>query len=203
LGLSTTEIGLLYLDYAGITALSNIYFGRVANRGRRKLLIFAGCLAGLVAFFFLPKAYSLNQVLVLMALIGLGMGVGNPAAAALIADTTCATRRGESFGIFNTARMSGVVVGPLIAGLVADLYGANGAIYAFTGISSAITVGITVVREPRAGPICTVDGYRSIGIGIVNGFWISQLCFSKIQRFNFDWPLNKIAPMLLILWTHN
>lgn len=155
LGISTTEIGLLYLDYAGITALSNIYFGRVSDQGRRKLLVFAGCLAGLVAFFFLPKAYSLPQVLVLMALIGLGMGVGNPAAAALIADTTCVTRRGESFGIFNTARMSGVVVGPLIAGLVADLYGVNGAIYAFTGISAAITIGTMVVREPRSEPICT------------------------------------------------
>lgn len=155
LGISTTEIGLLYLDYAGITALSNIYFGRVSDRGRRKLLILAGCLAGLVAFFFLPKAYSLTQVLVLMALIGLGMGMGNPAAAALIADTTCVARRGESFGIFNTARMSGVVVGPLIAGLVADLYGVNGAIFAFTGISVAITFGTMVVREPRSGPICT------------------------------------------------
>lgn len=155
LGISTTEIGLLYLDYAGITALSNIYFGRVADRGMRKLLVFAGCSAGLVAFLFLPMAYSLPQVLVLMALIGLGMGVGNPAAAAIIADTTCANRRGESFGIFNTARMSGVVVGPLIAGIVADLYGVNGAIYAFTWISAAITVGTLVVREPRAGPICT------------------------------------------------
>ena len=36
LGLSTTQIGLLYLDYAGITALSNIYFGKVADRGKRK-----------------------------------------------------------------------------------------------------------------------------------------------------------------------
>jgi DHA1 family multidrug resistance protein-like MFS transporter len=155
LGISTTEIGLLYLDYAGFTALSNIYFGRVADRGRRKLLVFAGCLAGLVAFFFLPKAYSLPQVLMLMALIGLGMGVGNPAAAALIADTTCVTRRGESFGIFNTARMSGVVVGPLIAGLVADLYGVNGSLLAFAGISTAITLGTLVVREPRDWPACT------------------------------------------------
>jgi MFS transporter, DHA1 family, multidrug resistance protein len=154
LGISTTEIGLLYLDYAGITAVSNIYFGKAADRGRRKLLLFAGCLAGLVAFILLPNANSLFQVLVLMALIGLGIGVGNPAAAALIADTTCMTRRGEIFGIFNTARMSGVVVGPLVAGLTADLYGVNGSLLAFAGISAAITIGTLVVREPRDWPIC-------------------------------------------------
>jgi len=84
------------------------------------LLSFAGCLAELVAFILLPNANSLFQVLLLMALIGLGMGVGNPAAAALIPDTTCMTRRGEIFGIFNTARMSSVVVGPLVTGLTAD-----------------------------------------------------------------------------------
>ena len=154
LGISTTEIGLLYLDYAGITALSNIYFGKAADRGRRKALVFAGCLAGLIAFFLLPRANSFSQVLMLMAMIGLGMGVGNPAAAALIADTTCITRRGESFGIFNTARMSGVVVGPLIAGLTADLYGVNGSLLAFAGISAAITLGTLVVREPRDWPAC-------------------------------------------------
>jgi DHA1 family multidrug resistance protein-like MFS transporter len=154
LGLSTTEIGLLYLDYAGITAISNIYFGKAADRGLRKLMISAGCLTGLIAFFFLPWASSLTQVLVLLAFIGLSLGIGNPAAAAIIADTTCQSRRGEIFGIFNTSRMSGVVIGPMIAGLVADLYGVNGSIFAFTGISAAITLGSLIVREPRDSAAC-------------------------------------------------
>jgi DHA1 family multidrug resistance protein-like MFS transporter len=154
IGLSTTEIGLLYLDYAGITAISNIYFGRAADRGRRKLLVFVGCLAGLISFFLLPWATSLTQVLALMAFIGLGLGIGNPAAAAMIADTTCQSRRGEIFGIFNTSRMLGVVIGPLIAGLMADLYGVNGTIFAFTGISVAITLGTLIIREPRDSTSC-------------------------------------------------
>ncbi len=149
LGISTTQIGLLYLDYAGITALSNIYFGKMADLGKRKLLIFAGCMAGLVAFSLLPHATSLLQVIMLMAFIGLGLGIGNPAAAALVADTTCTTRRGEIFGIFNTARMSGVVIGPLIAGLTTDIYGVNGAIYVFTGISAVITFGALIIKEPK------------------------------------------------------
>jgi hypothetical protein len=53
--------------------------------------------------------------------------------------------------------MSGVVVGPLIAGLTADLYGVNGSLLAFAGISAAITLGTLVVREPRAWPACTEE----------------------------------------------
>jgi MFS family permease len=96
----------------------------------------------------------LTQVLVLLAFIGLSLGIGNPAAAAMIADTTCTTRRGEIFGIFNTSRMSGVVIGPMIAGLLADLYGINGAIFAFTGIYAVITLGTLIVREPQDSVAC-------------------------------------------------
>lgn len=155
LGLSMTEIGLIYLVYGGTTALSNVYFGRQADRGRRKLLIFAGCLSGTIAFALLPRASSLLQVAVLFAALGTGLGIGNPAAAAIIADATCTSRRGEIFGLFNTSRMMGVVIGPLIAGIIADSYGVNGAIGAFTVVAALITLATSTVRDPLA--ICTVD----------------------------------------------
>lgn len=148
LGFSATDVGLIYLAYGGSTALSNIYFGRQADRGRRKLLIFAGCLAGAVSFAALSMAASLPQVVILFAGIGTGLGMGSPAAAALIADTTCGSRRGEIYGIFNTSRMSGVVVGPLVAGLTADAYGVSGAVTAFVAIAVGVTLLSLLVREP-------------------------------------------------------
>lgn len=148
LGLSATDVGLIYMAYGGGTALSNIYFGHQADRGRRKALIFAGCLSGASAFALLPRAFGLPEVALLFAAMGLGLGAGNPAAASLIADTTCATRRGEIFGIFNTARMSGVVVGPLIAGLTADTYGVSCTVSAFAAIAIAVTLFTFVVKEP-------------------------------------------------------
>jgi len=71
----------------------------------------------------------------------------------LIADTTCPSRRGEIFGIFNTSRMSGVVVGPLVAGLTADAWGVRGALAAFVVIAIAVTMLALAVREPMRG--CT------------------------------------------------
>jgi multidrug resistance protein len=155
LGFSTTDVGLIYLVYGGCTALSNIYFGRQADRGRRKLLIFAGCISGLVSFALLLGAETMIQVSILFAGLGLGLGMGGPAAAALIADTTCPARRGEIYGIFNTARMSGVVIGPLIAGLTADLHGVDGSIFVFTLLAAAITFGTLIIREPRDRMICS------------------------------------------------
>lgn len=147
LGFTTTDIGLIYLVYGGVTAISNIYFGRLSDRGRRRWLIFLGSLAGLISFALLFMAATLIQVLLLFAGLGLGLGICGPAAAALVADTTSPSRRGEIYGIFNTARMSGVVVGPIVAGLAADMQGIDGALYAFTLIALAVTLGAAAIRE--------------------------------------------------------
>jgi len=152
LGFSTTEVGLLYLVYGGTTAVSNIYFGREADRGRRKLLIFSGCLTGAVAFVLLIVASSLLQVVLLLAALGTGLGASNPAAASLIADSTSASRRGEIFGIFNTARMGGVVIGPLIAGIFADAYGINGSIAAFIVLGATVTLSTLAAKEVTGAP---------------------------------------------------
>lgn len=148
LGLSATDVGLIYLVYGGTTALSNVYFGRQADRGRRRQLVFFGCLGGTISFALLSIATELLQVAFLFGLIGLGLGIGGPAAAALIADTTSGDRRGEIFGIFNTSRMAGVVVGPLVAGLTADAYGISGTLEVFTAIAASVTLLTLAVRDP-------------------------------------------------------
>jgi DHA1 family multidrug resistance protein-like MFS transporter len=155
IGLTTAQIGLLYLAYAGCMATANIYFGRQADRGRRKAMIIAGCAFGAISFALLPEASGLYSAMAILAILGSGAGMSNPSAAALIADTTCTSRRGETFGIFNTSRMMGVVIGPLIAGLTADMYGINGTIESFVAVALTITLATVLIREPAASPACT------------------------------------------------
>jgi DHA1 family multidrug resistance protein-like MFS transporter len=152
LGLSATDVGIIYLAYGGSMALSNIYFGRQADRGNRKLLIFAACLMGAISFFLLIHAKSLAEVAILFALLGTGMGVGTPAASSLISEITCSVRRGEIYGIFNTSRMSGVIIGPLLAGGLADARGVGGALQAFVAIAALLTLLSLALREPLQLP---------------------------------------------------
>lgn len=148
MGLSTLQVGVLYLVFGGTTAVSNVYFGGQADRGRRKILISAGCLAGALSFSLLTLASGLLQTSLILAVLGTGLGIGNPAAAALIADTTCEARRGEIFGLFNTARMAGVVIGPLFAGLTADIYGLAGTVVVFSALALAVALSTLLVRDP-------------------------------------------------------
>jgi multidrug resistance protein len=154
MGLSTLHVGVLYLVYGGTTALSNIYFGGKADRGQRKILILTGCLVGAISFALLTLSSDLLQTSLVMAALGTGLGVGNPAAAALIADTTCESRRGEIFGLFNTARMAGVVIGPLFAGLFADLYGLASTVVVFSALALAVALSTLLVRDPTQLECC-------------------------------------------------
>lgn len=147
-GLSTTMIGLLYLAYGGCNALANIHFGKAADRGRRKLIIVSGSILVMLAFAMLGLSSSLESLISALALLGLGSGMATPAAAAIVADITSPERRGEIFGIFNTARMSGVVIGPMVAGVCTDAQGLGGALLAFILISAGITATTLTLREP-------------------------------------------------------
>ncbi|OPX79839.1 MAG: drug efflux system protein MdtG [Methanosaeta sp. PtaB.Bin039] len=148
-GLTTTQVGLLYLAYAGTNALTNIHFGNAADQGRRKSMIVLGSAGCVVSFIFLGSAFGMIGLMAVLAALGFASGMAAPAAAALVADVTSSERRGEIFGIFNTARMFGVVIGPLMAGAAADAEGLRGALLVFVAISAIITAATLLVQEPK------------------------------------------------------
>ncbi len=118
-------------------------------------------MAAVSSLAMLLLATNLLEVAFLYAALGLGLGMGSPAAAALVADATCTSRRGEIFGLFNTARMLGIVAGPLIAGSTADVYGVCGAISAFTIISGVIALTTLGIKDPLARPTRTENDMNS------------------------------------------
>lgn len=149
-GLSISEVGFLYMAYGGSSAVCNVYFGRQADRGRRKLLIFIGCAAVTVSFSLFSWATTTASMMFVLMMLGFGSGMATPAATAIVANVTDPGKRGEIFGIFNTARMMGVVIGPLLAGFAADAHGVFGALYIFLALAASITLLSLVIREGRA-----------------------------------------------------
>ncbi|HOK58861.1 MAG TPA: MFS transporter [Methanothrix sp.] len=146
-GVGVSQLGILYLAYAGTNALSNIYFGRIADLGHRRLLISGGSLGCALGFAALGHGPGLLTQLLALSLLGLSSGICTPAAAVVVSDVTSPERRGEIFGIFNTSRMLGVVIGPIIAGLTADLSGLGGALTAFLAVTLMISAMTLSLRE--------------------------------------------------------
>lgn len=71
-----------------------------------------------VADLLFPIAGSFLQVFALRALQGLGIALTVPCTLALLSDASSSDTRGGYMGLYNTFRLAGFGVGPLIAGVI-------------------------------------------------------------------------------------
>jgi MFS transporter, DHA1 family, multidrug resistance protein len=144
--LSGTAFGMM-----GITsAISAIYLGRKSDRiGHGKVLLISVTLTGLV---YIPMALATApwQMIVLLALFGLGAGGLLPAANAIVANNAPAERRGAIFGITTSAMSVGAFLGPLACSAVAALCSFSAAFLfvAIVTLGVAAALAYMLVKRP-------------------------------------------------------
>ena len=136
-----------------IAAFVSPFWGRVADRRGRKLMVLRSCFA--IALFTLLMAFVGNvwQFLGLRALMGVFAGF-NAATISLVASQVPPGRLGYSLGWLSTGQLVGTLIGPLLGGFLADVTGSYRAPFVFTGIVCALCGGLAVilVRERFAAP---------------------------------------------------
>jgi DHA1 family tetracycline resistance protein-like MFS transporter len=119
LGASPTTVGLLVSTYAVCQLIAGPMLGRMSDRmGRKPLLLVsqAGTFAG-----FILLAYSQTLWLVFLARIIDGLTAGNLSLAqAYISDVTKPEERTKAFGLIGIAFGIGFLIGPALAGLLAQ-----------------------------------------------------------------------------------
>jgi MFS family permease len=162
LALTLTEpllIGLVLSLFGFVNSLAQPFTGRLSDRtGRRKLLILVGIavLGSASAAYAVVNTYP--AVLVLRALQGLGLGVAIPSTVALVNEYSAQGDRGGSFGVFNTFRLLGFGLGPVLAGAVVQFgpYGLPGG-----GTLSGFDAAFGVAALAAAGSFVLVSLYVS------------------------------------------
>lgn len=114
--------GAVFSAQAITMALSSPIWGAVADRFGRKPMVMRAMFGGAAIIFLMGFARTAEELVLLRAIQGLITGVvaaGN----ALIASVAPRERTGYAMGILQTASWSGVAVGPVMGGILADLYG--------------------------------------------------------------------------------
>ncbi len=141
---------LTFLSLAGI--FTAIPFGKMADKVGRKLtgiviLLLAGVGLGLASW-----AISLNSwSLYLLACTILGLGVGGNALFVLaVSDMFPPNRKGEAVGLAFLGLYLGVVVGPFLGGMIAQVYGFT---YTFLMGSIPAVLGIIVLLMVHPDPL--------------------------------------------------
>ncbi|GAA1843669.1 MFS transporter [Pseudonocardia ailaonensis] len=144
--------------------------GRLADRRGRRPPVLAGLAVSAVATGLIGVAPNTVLFLVLSLVAGVGSGLVNPSMTAAVADVIGSGARGGTvLAGFQMAADVGAIVGPLVAGAVAQVAGFGWA-FALTGLISLLALAFwvrapeTLPRTDRADPTTeTVAGERAVG----------------------------------------
>jgi DHA1 family multidrug resistance protein-like MFS transporter len=114
--------GAVFSAQALTMMVSAPFWGVLADRHGRKLMIERATLGGAAVVFLMSLVQSAEQLVLLRAVQGLVTGVGT-ALVALAAASVPRERTGYSLGLVQLGLWGGVSIGPLIGGVVADTFG--------------------------------------------------------------------------------
>jgi len=134
IGLSSTLTGALLAVNILLMALLMPYSGKIADRVSRRTLIIVGSLVNIASLALIPLGGNFWQLLGICALGGLGGAASMPAASALTVEEGRRFGMGSTMAIFFVAMSIGMVIGPLLGGVIADFVNINSVFYFAAGM---------------------------------------------------------------------
>ncbi len=149
-----SQIGLIIGVFTITAVLLRPFIGREVDRRGRKIVLIAGSAVFLVSMLLYNYTRSVEALLMLRVLHGIGWGAATTAATTLIADIAPPSRRGEAMGIFGMSANIAMAVGPVLSIMLLDassysvLFTAASAI-ALVSLLLALPITETRVVHPR------------------------------------------------------
>ncbi|MEN5015984.1 multidrug efflux MFS transporter MdtG [Erwinia sp. Eh17-17] len=125
--------GLVFSITFLFSAIASPFWGGLADRKGRKIMLLRSALGMAVVMMLMGMATSIWQFLALRALLGL-LGGFVPNANALIATQVPRGKTGWALGWLSTGAVSGALIGPLIGGLLADSFGLRPVFFITAGV---------------------------------------------------------------------
>jgi MFS transporter, DHA1 family, multidrug resistance protein len=146
--------GLVFSGQAFTMMLAAPFWGSLADRYGSKLMVERALFGGAIILFLMAFARSAEELVILRALQGLITGTV-AAANALVAAQAPRERAGYAMGLLTVSMGGGVALGPLIGGVIADVFSYSAAFYVtgallfLAGLVVFFGIQETFERPPR------------------------------------------------------
>ena len=144
-GFDVGSIGLLAAIYPATWGLGQLATGAASDRVGRKPLIVGGMTVQAVGIAITAMATSFAGFSAGGVLLGLGTAMVYPALLAVIGDVAHPRWRASAVGVYRLWRDLGYAAGALVAGITADLFGLQSALW----LVAALTLASGVVAAMR------------------------------------------------------
>jgi MFS family permease len=153
-GLGLAEIGWLAALYPAVWGASQLVTGALSDRVGRKWLIAGGMVVQAFGIAAVATGSAIPAFVLGQVLLGLGTAMVYPTLLAAIGDVAHPSWRASSVGVYRLWRDLGYAIGALLAGIVADAFGVNAAVWLVGGLTLASAAVVAVrMRETLAKQI--------------------------------------------------
>lgn len=157
LGLAVDRIGILKAVYPIVWSVLQTITGPLSDRWGRKGLIVAGMWVQAAGLLLTAATRQFGWWLAASVLLGLGTAMVYPTLIASVSDASHPSWRARSLSVYRFWRDMGYAIGALLAGIIADLFGAAwaiGTIGVLTLASGAVVAfAMSEPDRPRAGRV--------------------------------------------------
>ena len=151
-GLSLERIGVLAAIYPAVWGVAQVFTGAVSDRLGRKWLIACGMWVQAAGIVVTALAHGFGEFALGAVLLGLGTAMVYPTLLAAIGDVAHPSWRASAVGVYRLWRDLGYAVGALVAGLAADRFGLQAAVWLvavitfLSGVLTAVRMRETLAR---------------------------------------------------------
>ena len=142
-GLTVAQIGILAALYPAVRGAGQLATGAWSDRTGRKRLIAAGILVQAAAIGLVALGATFGEWAV-AALLGAGTAMVYPTLLAAVGDVAHPAWRARSVGVYRLWRDGGFAVGAVLAGVVADRFGIQAAIWVIAALTAASGLVVAV-----------------------------------------------------------
>ena len=155
-GMNLAQVGLLAAVYPASWGVGQLATGALSDRIGRKPLIVWGMWIQAAGIGVVTMAHAFAGFVMGGLLLGIGTAMVYPTLLAAIGDVSHPTWRASAVGVYRLWRDLGYAIGALLAGITADVFGLNVALWViaaltfFSGLVSAVRMSETLqVGQPR------------------------------------------------------
>ena len=148
-GLSVERIGVLKAVYPAAWGILQTLTGPLSDRWGRKGLIVAGMWVQAAALLLTAVMQSFSWWFVASVFLGVGTAMVYPTLIAAVSDASHPSWRARSLSVYRFWRDMGYAIGALVAGIIADLFGAASAIAAIGALTFVSGVIVAFVMHER------------------------------------------------------
>jgi len=162
-GLSVAAIGTLAAIYPAVWGLGQLVTGALSDRLGRKWMIAAGMWVQAAGIGLIAAASSFGPWAAGSVLLGVGTAMVYPTLAAAIGDVAHPAWRASAVGVYRLWRDAGYAIGAVLAGVIADAFGATTAVWAIAALTAASGLVVAVRMYETHPPIRRGAGQESGG----------------------------------------